>query len=83
MLGRYFFTLEDLSFKSAISNQVNTYKWSRNYIISYILVDYESEIDVAIPYLNDLGIVVNQTAKDEHVPEIDIYSWVLMFQIWL
>jgi hypothetical protein len=28
-------------------------------------------INVAIPYLNDLGVVVNQTAKNEHVPEIE------------
>ena len=43
--------------KSAISSQVSTYK-SRNYIISYILVDNASGINVAIPYSNNLGIVM-------------------------
>ena len=53
--------------KSAISNEVSSFK-SRNYVINYIVVDNESGINVAIPYLNDLGIFVNQTAKNEHVP---------------
>ena len=53
--------------KSAISNQVSIYK-SKNCVISYILVDSESRINVAIPYRNDLGIVVKQTAKND--PEI-------------
>ena len=40
-------------------------------MLSTILVDNESGIIVAIPYLNErLGIVVNQTAKIEHVQEI-------------
>jgi c-di-GMP-related signal transduction protein len=53
--------------KSAMYSQVSTYK-SKIYVllISDILVDNESEYDTSIPYLNDVGIVINQTAKNEH-----------------
>jgi len=34
------------------------------------LVDYKSEINVAAPYLNDLRIVINQTAKNEDVSQV-------------
>ena len=36
----------------------------------YILVDYESAISAAIPSINEMGIVINQTAK-EHAPEVE------------
>ena len=69
-LNMYLSRRTETILKSAISSQVSTCK-SRNYIISYILVDNESGINVAIPYLNDLGVVVNQTAKNKLVPEIE------------
>jgi len=62
-LNMFIFTMRTVTvLKSAISNQVSTNR-SINYFINYILVDNESRINVGIPYLNDLGIVVNQTAK--------------------
>ena len=55
---------------AAISGQVSTYK-SKNYVINYILVDNESGITTAIPLHNDLGITINKTANNEHVPEVE------------
>ena len=56
--------------KDAISSQVSTYK-SKGFVVKYILIDNESAVTTAIPYINDMGITVNQTARNEHVPEVE------------
>ena len=57
-----------LSVTFAVENQVSAYK-SRDYYVTYILVDNEVAISAAIPGINEMGIVINQTAKNKHVPE--------------
>jgi hypothetical protein len=56
--------------KTVLLKQISTYK-SRDFMIKYILVDNESAVTTAIPYINDMGVTVNQTAKNEHVPEVE------------
>jgi hypothetical protein len=56
--------------KAAVESQVSAYK-SRDYHVTYILIDNESAISAAIPGINEMGIVINQTAKNEHVPEVE------------
>ena len=56
--------------KSKISNQISVYK-SQEYVVTYLLVDNESAVTVCIPTLNEKGITVNQTARNEHVPEVE------------
>ena len=40
-------------------------------MVTYLLVDNESAVTVCIPTLNEKGITVNQTARNELVPEIE------------
>jgi hypothetical protein len=56
--------------KKAMSNQISIYT-SQEYVIKFLLVDNESAVTACIPYLNELGIIVNQTSKNEHVPEVE------------
>ena len=56
-----------INLKQAISSEISTHK-SRGYVFTYILVDNESAITTAIPYVNELGVTVNQTSRNEHVP---------------
>ena len=51
-----------IALKTAVDSQVSAYK-SRDYYVVYILVDYESAISAAIPSINEMGIVINQTAR--------------------
>jgi len=56
--------------KAAVESQVSVYK-SRDYYVTYILIDDESAISAAITSINEMGIIINQTAKNEHVPEVE------------
>ena len=56
--------------KSKISNQISVYKLQK-YVVTYLLVDNESAVTACIPMLNENGITVSQTAKNEHVPEVE------------
>ena len=47
--------------KAAVESQVSAYK-SRDYHVTYILIDNESAISAAIPGINEMGIVIYQTA---------------------
>jgi hypothetical protein len=56
--------------KKAMGNQISISN-SQKYVIKYLLVDNESAVTACIPYLNELGITVNQTPKNEHIPEVE------------
>ena len=65
MANRKVSTLKDL-----IMVQVSAYQ-SNGFLISYLLSDNESAVTACIPFLNEKGIKVNQTSKNEHVPEVE------------
>jgi hypothetical protein len=58
-------TLKDL-----IMAHTSAYK-SKGFLITYLLCDNESAVTACIPILNENGIMVNQTSKNEHVPEVE------------
>ena len=64
------FLLSVTAQKAAVESQVSAYK-SRDYYVTYILNDNESAISAAISSINEMGVVINQTAKNEHVPEVE------------
>jgi len=53
-----------------IMAQTSSYK-SKGYPITYLLCDNESAVKACIPFLNENGITVKQTSKNEHVPEVE------------
>ena len=58
------------SLQKALMNQISTYL-SKGFKIIYLLIDNESAINMCTSDLNTKGVTVNQTAKNEHVPEIE------------
>ena len=65
LVNRKVSTLKDL-----IMAQISAYK-SKGFLITYLLCDNESSVKACIPFLNEKGITVNQTSKNEHVPEVE------------
>ena len=63
LVNRKLSTLKDL-----IMAQTSAYK-SKGFLITYLLCDNEST--ACIPILNENGIMVNQTSKNDHVPEVE------------
>jgi len=50
--------------------QTSAYK-SKGFLITYLLCDNESAVKACILFLNEKWITVNQTSKNEHVPEVE------------
>ena len=65
LVNRKLSTLKDL-----IMAQASAYK-SKGVLITYLLCDNESAVTACISILNENGIMVNQTSKNEHVPEVE------------
>ena len=65
LVKRKISTLKDL-----IMAQTSAYK-SKGFLITYLLCDNESAVKACIPFLNENLITVNQTPKNEHVPEVE------------
>ena len=52
-----------------ISNQISVYK-SPEHVVTCLSVDNGSAVTAYIPFLNEKCITINQTSKNEHVPEV-------------
>ena len=60
----------EASVREAMMAQVSSYK-SRGLVVSMILFDGEGAVAASTTRLQEAGIVVNTSAKNEHVPEIE------------